>query len=267
MKITRSKRIAALVITALVGGVANFVFLSDVAWARCGYYSLDVWPPPSTVLPTNAQIVIEVFSSYGLLAADDARNPRLVSDTDEISLTIVQTYQGEMLLSQVVLQPETPLNPSTVYTLTLEDEEGADYVPSVWNGSDQVDAQWTTGPGPDSTDPVWTSAPTLAGASHLSYGCGPSAHILVGAELSDTGPLQYVADVRRLDEEGSVVVFRVTVEDPTEIGHGMCSGAFLLQPAIEYEIRLGLIDAAGNTTSHIGEPLVGVVPEEWTTPE
>lgn len=235
------------------------LLLPRIVLARCGPESLSVWPPPGQPLPANGQIVLEGYGRLQEPVIQIAQSaPRLVAGKDDVPLRVIAVYRGEKSLTQAILQPERPLQPGQRYTLRLTKRKSADApaLPAkVWLKDKYTPMAWTV-TSADTTPPRWREEPRKVGEHSAVLGCGPEAFVNVSARVDDEGSqVQVLAEVRKA-AGGEPVRFRLTpTNEQVAVGHGMCSGAFLLENGIRYTVRLIAVDMAGNESPAPGDAL------------
>lgn len=248
------------------------VFTPIVVSAKCFEGGDHVYPQPSRLmpLPVNGRIVL---TRSWLLRVDSAKTNlealELRSETDRVPLRVVETNRGVGEV-QFVLSPVRRLRAETQYALWKRAKDGSEGPALGARGG----FEWTTGPGPDNVKPRWRSRPTVGARRYTKYGCGPEILVEVKVAVRDVS-----SDLPSLVGEDAAVLVRAELHpsdggsplryllDPSrgviEIGHGMCGGAFSLEPNQPYSVTLTAVDAAGNETPAPGRPLeiVGPAPE------
>ena len=245
--------IAACVSTALAPLAAS---------AKCAVGGDSVYPKVSR-LPLNGRIVL---TRSGLLNAKN-ETPNLEplelrSKADRVPLRVVETNIGVAEV-QFVLSPVRTLLAATQYTLSRKDDDGGEA--SARRATETF--VFTTASAPDKSAPRWRRRPTVGDASYVRYGCGPATRVKVNVAVDDTltdpdadAGVQVRAELFPHDG-GSPLRYLITpIHGVIEIGHGMCGGAFPIQPNERYSVLLTAVDAAGNETRAPGAPLEIVGP-------
>lgn len=247
--------IAACVATALAPPAVS---------AKCAAGGDSVYPRASR-LPLNGRIVL---TRSGLLNAESGppnlEPLELRSSGDRVPLRVVETNVGVGQV-QFVLAPVRTLLAATQYRLSRKDDEGRD----AGARRSTETFVWTTASGPDKSAPRWRSRPKVGDASYVRYGDGPATRVKVNVAVDDvlTDPgadaaVQVRAELYSHDGGSPLRYLIAPINGVIEIGHGMCGGAFPLQPNERYSVLLTAVDAAGNETPAPGEPLniVGPAP-------
>ncbi len=211
------------------------VVVAVPAAAKCMASSWDVWPPLETQLPLNGQLVIggsgaaqgevEKLASYG---------PSLVATGHRVALTVKQTNVGEMKVAQAILAPSESLKSGLNYRLTWAKRPPGFTLP----------ANWTTGKARDDAAPEWLSPPFPQPGAREELGCGPAVNALVDIAPRDDSPFLIRARVTR-GAQRTEYLLKWTKGESLAVGHGMCSGAFVLQDST-WTLELSVVDVAGN---------------------
>lgn len=231
--------------------------LPAAASADCAAGSVGVWPSPDRPLDARGRLVLDAYGADRAWVRDIARHrPRLEGAGAAIPLEVVQTYEGAFETTQVVLRARRPLRPGRRYRFVMSGRPN----PRIRGaGGPRVPMVWTTAAG-DPDAPRWTSAPRLADTSFTAFGCGPAIYAHVAVAVTDASAVLYRVTVRPASG-GPARSHLVPARDGrVDVGHGMCSGPFVLDAGVRYLIELAAIDAAGHETPAPGGPLEAVGP-------
>jgi hypothetical protein len=212
----------------------------------------------------NGRIVVTRTSllSQGLKTKLEALELR--SETDRVPLRVVETNVG-FQEAQFVLSPVRHLHAETRYEL-WKAVSGSEEQVHGWKSG----LAWTTGPATDDAAPRWRSRPTVGENRYVRYGCGPESLVEVNVALHDPsvdprndGAVRVRAELRPSDGGRTLRYLLEPFEGVIQIGHGMCSGGFSLEPNRRYVVTLTAVDAAGNEARAPGRPLeiVGPAPK------
>jgi len=232
------------------------LFAATSANARCASRGITVYPQ-GHYLPPNGQLVLEFFAqSAAMIPQLGKKHPVYLQEFSgkKVPLKVVRVFTGGFRLSQVVLQPATPLLPGHSYELKI----GALPVGEVLHGAYEEGKGtydkpfWTvkSAAKPDATPPVWTKAPALKETSFTAYGCGPARLAHFTATATDDVPgaeVMLLASVRALGS-GKTTHFLLPQHwtGAVSVGHGMCSGGFYFEEEGDYEVTFTPVDFAGN---------------------
>jgi hypothetical protein len=217
----------------------------------------DTVHPRLSRLPLNGRIVL---TRSGLLNVERGSTElealELRSEADRVPLRVVETNLGVRQV-QFVLSPVRPLLGATRYTLRRKGDDGGEA-----SGRRSTETfVWTTASAPDKSPPRWRRRPTIGAASYVRYGCGPATHVKVNVAVDDAEAGVQIRTELYSHDGGSPLRYLIEpVDGVIEIGHGMCGGAFPLDPNERYSVMLTAVDAAGNETPAPGGPLEIVGP-------
>ncbi len=270
------RRIGFLVATA--GLCLGFVVVAARPASAClkgrpGVTGRYVYPPADSIVPTNAQFVVQYLG-------DPIQDPAINALGEDLGLRQLGGERAEteytVLASErwvrVVLRPKRPLAPRTTYELTDRRT-----VPCYVDRSDcgqateSVVASFTTGDGPDE------AAPVFAGVSGVSVrravACSDSS-CCYGPYAAHEVELSWLP---AQDESGSVMYLLYKADDislplasttlPSLIVDVLCSGHIdanaLVVPEGEYVMRAA--DSAGNEDQNAVAARVSVVCDPFPT--
>lgn len=220
------------------------------ARAKCMAGALSVWPQDE--LPANGQLALELYGEQQRLArALPERRPRLVAEADEVPLVVEAVYPGEYNLTAVVLVPSRTLRVGERYRLLIDGVPEEEL--STWGEGGRSPITFRVTPA-DTEAPTWDEPPRLLRTRWVPMGCGPAIYAEVELAAKDQHALTYLVELE--DEAGGVRRFPVRAWDGVlQIGHGMCSGGFVLHPGVRYRARITAVDTAGRSAPAPGEPL------------
>lgn len=209
-------------------GVLLLVVSLDAA-AKCSNEWFDVAPEPGVELPPSAHVLVTLGGKHRDLT------PKLefVAGPQKIAATVVHTFDG-MSQRLVLVKPSSPLPPGTwELLLALPKETPASRRFGPWKVKKEA----------DSTPPSFTGTPALDGTNWQEFGCGPGSTIDV-KHVTANEPVFIEAAVT-VDGKTTTAVLNPK-DDVVGLGHGMCSGAFKLNPGTKGVVVVTPIDSAGN---------------------
>ncbi len=82
-------------------------------------------------------------------------------------------------------------------------------------------------------------------------GCGPAEIVHFCGEAKDDSPKLFLAKVLNTKTNKTTEYY----ETGLSIGHGMCGGAFLFENDVTYQVQFGIMDASGNVTEKLTDPI------------
>lgn len=220
-----------------------FLALSGVARAECERNGVKLFPSPNSVVPTNAQFLLEG------IGREQERVSRLVGKTllmtsgqNRVSVQVRPGFRSEVGRVTVVLVPSAPLAPSETWGLVLADVlEGAELLN--WSGSDVLYPQWKVGSRSDDRPPVFERPPAAASAFHQEGSRG----VRFRMTLKEDSPSFLIATVRRARGSTALQRYPVMVNGgEVVLGHDTCSGSFTWEDGRAYRVLFDAVDSAGN---------------------
>ena len=245
--------IVSLVAASLVtfGSISTHAMCSSSAF----------WAWPDKTLPTNGHILI---TGYGMtqptVRTVGRQRPVLVGGGQTVPLTVKALYEGQLRVTQVLLEPAHPLLPSTRYELRLERPTQGQLM--VRTDGKRTLRAWTTGKKADAIVPKWKGPPLFTGGTYDNYGCGPSIHVDIKTPVVDPGDqLLVLATVTVVGRSRGRSYYVPITGGTVSLGHGMCSGPFRFGSGMAFEVSLTAVDAAGHTAPAPGDPVVVVGPQ------
>lgn len=290
---SRLRSSSALLLTACA------LFLGTTAHAECTGGDLSVLPAPGVGMPTNFRILLDGYGfDADLIENIERRHPVLVQEPETVEpridgvlrqaidrvqaflasqasqvpetvqLRVAEKHRGAMGRVQAVLAPVRTLRPRSRYVLWIDDGPGRRPVIAGSEDEKEIRAAWRTGDGPDESAPVWSARPRGVGGHNIGFACGSEIAATVSSWVQDGEParaLLVLADVWPAGSERHETYLLKIRDHRVAIGHGMCSGAFKLEPGSAYNARLTAIDVAGNASPAPGEPLTILGPQSQDT--
>lgn len=203
--------------------------LSMEAAAKCANEWFDVAPEPGVELPPSAHVLVTLGGKHRTVT------PKLefVAGPQKIAASVVHVFDG-MSQRLVLVKPSSPLPPG-VWELLL-------HLPKETPPSRRF-GPWKVKKEADSVAPSFAGAPSLGGTDWEEFGCGPGSTIDVKGVTANE-PVFIEAAVT-VDGKTTTAVLNPK-GDVVELGHGMCSGAFDLNPGTKGSVVVTPIDFGGN---------------------
>lgn len=227
-------------------------FIATIASAKCansGIYCLS----KSSTLNKNGLIILEFYGSSQSLISDLNKKYSiyLKSSKSEVQLNVIETLNGEMLVTQVVLKPVSELQADEIYTLQIDNlpkyERKLERYISSSNKREPLTFKISNSV--DNDIPVLRSTPSEQKKSLVYYGCGPASWVYFTIAGQDKSELFVRANVKN-KSTGKVTTYILVIENGlTKVGHGMCSGAFHFDNGDNFEVTFQLFDQSGNKSS------------------
>ena len=227
----------------------SLILASAPAFAKCSSSGIYFWPSGTTV-QENTIFSIEGYMNSQSLITKLGKNydVYLKSATDKIALHVQEICAGQLSITQAILKPERNLIAGQEYTIVIsnkdlreqETEDIASYTKS-----------WTVAEGKDDILPAWKSKPVFKKNDFEMYGCGPAASSIFSFSASESSAFLVRTTVKNVETGTESVYYLNPYENQISIGHGMCSGAFVIEGGGKYEVEFSLLDASGNVTAWV----------------
>lgn len=216
--------------------------------ARCSYHDLSAFPSGKT-LRQNSIIVIEGYSSSQsvVIGLNKEYPVFLVNGKQKVKLKVKEILKGEFFLTQAVLIPDTILTVGLDYTLVIDSLPINEKLYR-WNSnfSRREPIVFKVVDGIDTTKPVFKKIPQEIKKSIVELGCGPEIFVEFECNVIDSSECLIKATVKS-KKTGKETSYYVEPENGIlNIGHGMCSGAFVFDEGDKYEIEFSIMDSSGN---------------------
>ncbi|MBI3135157.1 MAG: hypothetical protein HYZ14_10835 [Bacteroidetes bacterium] len=231
--------------------LALFTFASaTLSLADCAGNGMYFWPRGG-VVSQNPVFMIEGYANdQGIVRNLNSTYPVYLKSGDEIiKLVVKETCEGQFYMTQAILVPAEKLTAGKEYELIIENVP--DYLNPLqtWNAEESTyePVRWNVIAGEDTTPPTWTQKPDEAKKTLVHYGCGPAVYVHFSFAAYDESPLLLRTTVTN-PEKGTSTVYYLDASDLTTVavGHGMCSGAFVVDDANDYTVTFDLVDGSGN---------------------
>lgn len=243
------------------------VMLPAQAVSMCALGGYSVWPPPGSV-PRNTVLLVEArgyLSSSRRWASVGAAELR--GGGEAIRLEPIQRFRGRGG-EQVLFRPVRRLTPGVEYELFVPGLEDGPLTHITFDLPGFVPLRWVAQETEDLTPPVWVGRPRVVAKRYIDWACGSEIEVDVQLPTRESGALLALAELTPTGAtrgEPQTHLLRV-VDGVVSVGHGMCGGAFDVEPGGEYLLRPVLIDVAGHRAEAWTEPLAFRVKSEPDPP-
>lgn len=233
------------------------VMLPGQAVAVCALGGYSVWPPPGPV-PINTVILVEARGYLSSsLRSGSAGVVELRGGGEAVRLEPIQRLGGRGTLEQVLFMPVRRLTPGVEYELFVPGLENGPLTHITFDLPEFVPLRWVAQETADLAPPVWVGRPRVVAKRYIDWACGSEIEVDVQLPTRESGPLLALAELTPTGAtRGELQThFLRVVDGVVSVGHGMCGGAFDLEPGGEYLLRPVLLDAAGNRAEAWTRPL------------
>lgn len=241
--------------------------LSYNANADCSGYGISIFPSNNSI-KQNSIFMLEAYAHSREIIDDlNSKYPIYLQSGDKIVKLIVgEKYDSQFELSQVLLKPESTLEPGLEYELKIDNlpeyndlrrynRDTEEYEKITFNIEDSEDTE----------KPILNSKPIRIDESFAMYGCGPAMSVIFDLPISDDSEVLIKTTVKSLKSKKETTYYIEPGNNQISVGHGMCSGAFTFNEGDEYEVEFEFMDASGNIISWSGERIKFKKPsdEKW----
>ncbi len=225
----------------------------------CTSRGISVFPSGKTIRPNTIFMVEGYSQSQEVIEKLGTTYPvYLINGKTKIRLNVKETLKGGYLITQAILIPERLPKKGVRYTFVIENLPKEEGKLTVWNknlGKDEALTFEVIGNN-DLTKPIFTAIPQKIDKKNVTYGCGPEVWVRFSCLVQDSSEVLIKATVKSLTTNDSASYYLDHGDSSLFIGHNMCSGAFLFNQGDQYQVTFMLIDASGNTTEWVGDPIL-----------
>jgi hypothetical protein len=234
--------------------------------ADCDGVGLWIFPSGQTI-KQNSMFVLTGYaeSQHVILGLNKKHSIYLKSGKKKIKLLVTEVCVGQFYVTQAVLKPESTLEAGLEYTMYIDRLPEYDRFEK-YNGSTQKyePVRYTVVGRMDQEKPTLSGNPKELKKTLVYYGCGPSVHVVFSNPAIDSSDVIVKTTVKN-SKTGEETTFYIEPEgNNINVGHGMCSGAFVFDDSMHYEVEFSFMDASGNLTSWTGDRIKFTKPTERT---
>lgn len=228
------------------------IAIPTISSAKCNYRGIYFLSKCNSI-NKNALIILEFYASSQKLVKDlNIKYPiYFKSKDDKVLLNPIETFVGEMNLTQVIFKPKTLLKAGQTYTLEIENLPYTELMPMRYNGTknkaEPID--FKVNDSIDIENPILENSIIETKKTIEYYGCGPEK--IVHFKLNSKDKSECFAKVTvRNKSTNKITTYILRIENQmVSVGHGMCSGAFHFDNGDNFEATFQLIDQSGNYSS------------------
>ena len=218
-----------------------FTFGVNFSYADCAMSGMAFFPKKRNI-SLNSLFIIQGYSmSEETVESFREREIFLISESGElVLLTLQEILKGQMSLTQAIFKPVSELKPNTKYFLHYSNETNREVLEmQQWNpeSKQREKVYWQTSE-VKSTDLISPSLKIDYEKSEvIHYGCGPSSNAIFKVSNRDNLEIWYKAEVIELSTNKKTTFYLTEWENKINVGHGMCSGAFVFKDQGKYKVR------------------------------
>ncbi|TNE78457.1 MAG: hypothetical protein EP332_14200 [Bacteroidetes bacterium] len=248
---------------SLISLIVGLLLTSSI-YGYCSVSGLEVFPSNQHI-KQNSIFILEGYSTSQRIIADlNKKHSIYLKNGDrKINLIVSEILVGEFLLTQAILRPESELEAGLEYTMHI-DSLPENEIFTRWNSltNKRESPTYTILAGIDTLKPQIIQKPQELTKEYIEYGCGPSIHVVFSDSIIDSSEFLVKTTVKNLNTGEEISYYLQPYRNQIHVGHGMCSGAFILENGNEFEVEFSYMDSCGNLTQWIGERLKFTSPKQ-----
>ena len=225
--------------------------LSFAECTMCAMSGIQFFPQQKEI-SMNSMFIIEGYArSEKTINSFENRKIYLESEYGElVELNLLETWKGQMSLTQAILKPTEELKPNTTYFLKYSGQtENESREMRQYNRHKKKHEKvfWKT-----------TNEKSIAHLNSslqikfqktkvIHYGCGPSANAIFEIKNKSESEIWYKTEVVNLANNKKTTYYIKEWNGKLTVGHGMCSGAFTYSAKGMYKVRFTPLNIDGKT--------------------
>lgn len=221
------------------------------AFAECGMGGMQFFPEQKEI-GLNSMFIIQGYSmSQKTINSFENRTIYLESENGElIELNLQEILKGQMQLTQAIFKPTIELKPNTIYFLKYSDQtedEGREMMQYNREKKEREKVFWKTKNKKSVEDLNSNLAIVFKKTETKLYGCGPSKNIIFDVNNKSESEIWYKTEVVEIETNKKTVYFIKEENGQLNVGHGMCSGAFIFNKNGNYKVRFTPMNIDGKS--------------------
>lgn len=238
--------------------------LDELGSGDCHAHGLALYPPPGSVIPTNAKLILEGVGLEQERAKALAGQTLVLRSQDEVvQVSVTRLFKSSAHRVAMLLKPRGLLKANRSYQLML-----GQVMPNYrFLDGTRDTPKYLTGKGPDESPPGWISSPAMGEGLYRKWDEKRFARFLrFNLRLQEESPAYVVLEMRRA--RGSIAVqtyFVPVVDDTVLVGQDPCSGSFVFEDGRAYRGTFQVFDIAGNAGEKL-KPMEFNAPREVGPP-
>ena len=227
------------------------IFGIKTAFADCSSSGMYFYPETKEI-SLNSKFIIEGYAfSQKTINSFKNRTIYLESENGElIELNLQEILKGQMELTQAIFCPVSELKPNTTYFLKYSDQtenEEREMMQYNREKKEREKVYWKT------TDKK--TLETLNSNLNIEfentevvhYGCGPSANAIFNVKNKSESEIWFKTEVVDLGTNDKKIYYIKEWNGKLNVGHGMCSGAFIYNNKGKYKVRFTPMNTDGKS--------------------
>lgn len=238
-----SKKQTLLLLSVISGTKSRF--------AKCSTSGMQFFPEQKEI-SLNSLFIIQGYSySQKTINGFKERIIYLESENGElIELKLQEILKGQMKLTQAIFCPASELKPNTSYFLkysdqTEDEEREMMHYNSEINEREKI--YWKTTE-KKVLEPLNSNLNVEFEKTELiHFGCGPSANAIFNVKNKSKSEVWYKTELVDLNTNNKKVYYIKERNGKLNVGHGMCSGAFIYNGKGKYNVRFTPMNTDGKS--------------------
>lgn len=245
--------------------ILTFILCTGESFADCMDNGISFWPSGQTIMQ-NSLIVIDGFatSQKVIMGLNEKYPIYLKSGDKKIELIVKEILVGEFRLTQAVLTFDETLQAGQDYELFIDNLPESERALRKWNVKKRVyeKVTWTAVAGVDTDKPIWKAGPVETKKTLIYFGCGPETFVHFKFTIADASEFLIRTTVTNPKTNKKTAYYLEPDGSTLKVGHGMCSGAFLLEEGDDFEVTFDIMDASGNLARWPGKEIYFTKPND-----
>ncbi len=206
--------------------------------------------PEKKEITLNSMFIIEGYA-YSQKIINSFKDRKVFLETkngDTIELCLQQILKGQMSLTQAIFKPIKELKSNTTYYLKFlnltKSEKREMYQ---WNSKTKKRERvfWKTSITKNENFLNSNLKIVFEKNESILYGCGPSSNAIFKVKNKKTSEIWFRTEVINLSTNNKTTYFIREWNGDINVGHGMCSGAFIFDKKGKYKVRFTPMNTDG----------------------
>lgn len=223
----------------------------NLVFADCSSSGMQFYPQEQEI-SMNSIFIIEGYAlSQETINSFKNRIIYLESENDDlIQLSLEEILIGQMELTQAIFCPTEELKPNTKYFLKYSNQterEGNNMMRFNRDKDEFEKIYWRTTESKSKPHINPKLKIDFEKSEVVYYGCGPSANAIFNVNNVAETEVWYRTEVTEIDTNKKHVYYIIDCDGNLNVGHGMCSGAFIFNPKSKYKVRFTPINTDGKS--------------------
>lgn len=237
--------------------IFTVIFISiSLLYAKCGRGYATFKPFDENVYKDS----IFILESDIKLEISTLNNLKLISKSETVPLTLLEENIGMFHANQYLLKPEKELIIEDTYELNFDSLPKDNFLYQSFSRMKNI--KYSIINKKTYQKPEWINNPEEISKTKIHFGCGPEANNTFSIKIKKNETIMIKANVLDL-ETNLKISYVLPINDNTiAIGHGMCSGPFLLDELKNYQVTFDILQNNGEIIQWQGKPIPFKAPND-----